>query len=204
MSRLDPYLERGEGVQVEFKRTLSSAYRIARTLTAFANTAGGTLLIGVADDKRVLGVSSEYQEIQKIERATDFLIEPPLIVSYETLLYEGKKVLFIHVPASDEKPHTALDERGNRTIYVRQRDKSVPTSRLTHDGEAVDQKLVQTPTVKTLLQFLRKNDHITAARLAKLVNISDYRAGKLLHDLTTQGILLMADKPRPARFSLKA
>ena len=204
MSRLDPYLDRGEGTQLEYKRTLSSAYRIARTLAAFANTSGGTLLIGVADDRRVLGIASEYQEMQKIERATDFLIEPPLIVSYETLVHDGKKVLLINVPASDEKPHTALDEQGNRTIYVRQRDKSVPTNRLTYDGEAVDQKLLQTPTVKTLLQYLRKNDHITAAKLAKLVNISDYRAGKLLHDLTAQGVLLMVDKPRPARFSLKA
>jgi predicted transcriptional regulator len=86
---------------------------------------------------------------------------------------------------------------------VRQRDKSVPTTRLMLDLHTVDAKLLQTPMVKHLLLFLRKNDSITADRLGKLVNISDYRATKLLRELTAQGILLMVDKPRPARYSLK-
>lgn len=203
MSRLTFFLEQGEGLRVEFKRTLSSAYRIARTLTAFANTSGGTLLIGIDDDGRTVGIDSEYREMQLIERATDFLIEPALIVSYETIRHEGRNVLLLNVPESDEKPHTALNERGERIIYVRQRDKSVPTQRLLTAGTSVDQKLLQTPMVKNLLQFLRKNDSITAARLAKLVNISDYRANKLLHELSEQGLLLMVDRPRPARFSLR-
>lgn len=193
----------GESSRLEFKRTLSTPYRIARTLTAFSNTSGGTLLIGVADDGKIVGVSSEYQEMQKIERATDFLIEPPITISYETRRQDGKTVLVLTVPESDEKPHTALNERGDRTIYVRQRDKSVPTKQLMLDQLTVDKQLLQTPAVKNLLAFLRKNDHITADRLAKLVNISAYRANKLLRDLTAQGVLLLVDTPRPARFSLK-
>lgn len=193
----------GEGTQLEFKSTLSTPYRISRTLTAFANTSGGTLLIGVADDGKIVGVASEYQEMQKIEQATDFLVEPPITISYEARRQEGKTVLIIHVPESDEKPHTALNERGNRTIYVRQRDKSVPTTKLMLDVQTMDKQLLQTPMVKNLLAYLRKNDHISADKFAKLVNISAYRAGKLLRDLTAQGVLLMVDKPRPARFSLK-
>ncbi|MEZ0606930.1 RNA-binding domain-containing protein [Fibrella sp. WM1] len=203
MKRLAPYLEQGEGIQIEYKRTLSSAYRIARTLTAFANTSGGTILIGVDDDGRTVGIDSEYREMQIIERATDFLIEPTLSVSYEIVRHEGRNVLVVTVPESDEKPHTAVNEHNERTIYVRQRDKSVPTQRLLIDDNEVNQQLLQTTMVKNLLQFLRKNDSVTAARLAKLVNISEYRANKLLHDLTRQGVLLMVDKPRPAHFSLK-
>ncbi|MBO0947663.1 AlbA family DNA-binding domain-containing protein [Fibrella forsythiae] len=196
-------IARGEGIQLEFKSTLSTPYRIARTLTAFSNTSGGTLLIGIADDGKIVGIDSEYKEMEKIERATDFLIEPPIDISYETRRLDGKTILLLTIPESSEKPHTALDERGNRTIYVRQRDKSVPTNHLMLDLETVDKKLIQTPMVKNLLQFLRKHDSITAERLGKLVNISDYRATKLLRALTTQGILLMVDKPRPARYSLK-
>ncbi|WP_375445830.1 helix-turn-helix domain-containing protein [uncultured Fibrella sp.] len=201
--QLNDLIARGEGTQLEFKRTLSTPYRIARTLTAFSNTSGGTLLIGVADDSKILGVESEYQEMQTIERATDFLIEPPITISYETRKQDGKTVLILTISESDEKPHTALNERGDRTIYVRQRDKSVPTTRLMLDLHTVDNQLLQTPMVKNLLAFLRKNDSITADRMAKLVNISAYRATKLLRELTTQGILLMVDKPRPARYSLK-
>ena len=203
MTSLTDLIARGEGTQLEFKSLISSPYRIARTLTALANTSGGTLLIGVADDGKIVGIDQEYREMQKIERATDSLIEPPLTISYEARRQDGKTVLLVYVPESDEKPHTALNERGDRTPYVRQRDKSVPVTKLLLDTQAIDQKLLQTPMVKNLLAYLRKNDHITADRLAKLVNISAYRANKLLRDLATQGVLLLVDNPRPARFSLK-
>lgn len=203
MNRLTRYLNQGESSQVEYKRTLSSAYRIARTLTAFANTSGGTILIGIDDDGRTVGVDSEFREMQIIERATDFLIEPPLSVTCESVRHEGRTVLVVAVPESTEKPHTAVDEHNERTIYVRQRDKSVPTQRLLIDDSEADQELLQTTMVKNLIQFLRKSDSITAVRLAKLVNISAHRASKLLYDLTRQGVLLMVDQPRPTRFSLK-
>ena len=200
---LDALIEQGEGVRLEFKRTLSSAYRIARTLAAFANTAGGTLLIGVADDGRMLGVTSEWRELHKIEEAADKLVDPPLGVSYETLSPDGRKVLILTIAASDEKPHYVIDEAGKRTIYVRAKDKSVPTNKLIISPDAPAAALVQSPAVRLLIQYLRKNDDITAEKLAKLTNISTYRADKQLKLLTGQGLLLLLNKQRPARYALK-
>lgn len=42
-------LKRPAGKTLEFKRDLSSPAGVIRTVTAFANTAGGLLLIGVQD-----------------------------------------------------------------------------------------------------------------------------------------------------------
>ena len=196
-------IAQGEGSRLEFKSTISSAQRIAKTLVAFANTSGGLLLVGIDDDGRVSGIESEYHEMQKIERATDFFVEPALAISYEVLVYEGKDVLVVTVPESDEKPIRAIDERGKRILYVRSRDKSVPTNKLILSQDAVDNKLLQSPTVRTLLQFLRKNDTITAAKMAQLINVSDQRAEKMLREYTEKGLLLMIDHPRPPRFSLK-
>ncbi len=200
---LDNLIEPGEGTKLEFKRTLSSATRIARTLAAFANTSGGTLLIGVADDKKIVGITSEQAEVQTLERATDELIEPAITVSYETRKQDGKTVLLVRVAESNEKPHKSLNEQGDWLIYVRQRDKSVPTTKFMADNEALDKKLLQTPMVKNLLVYLQKHDTISVERLAKLVNISEYRAKKLLRDLTAQSLLLFVDLPRPGRYSLK-
>jgi predicted HTH transcriptional regulator len=172
-------------------------------LAAFANTSGGTLLIGVDDDARIVGITSEYQEAERLERAATFLIEPPLPIQYQVLTTPTGLVMAVHIPVSDLRPHAVLDEQGNQTIYVRQGDKSVPTDHLMADTTAADPKLLQTPVVKSLLQFLRKNDSITATRLAKLINYSEHRATKLLLTLTAQGTLLMVDRPKPARFSLK-
>lgn len=46
-----------EGKTLEYKRDLSSPEGVLKTITAFANTAGGTLVIGVEDgSRRVCGV----------------------------------------------------------------------------------------------------------------------------------------------------
>lgn len=200
---LNTIIAQGENIRLEFKRSISSPQRIARTLAAFANTVGGQLLIGVADDGKIVGVPSEFREIRKIEEATDQFVEPALSVSYEVLKPDGRVVLLIRVAESDEKPHYVVDESGKRTIYVRAKDKSVPTNRLIITPESAGSQLLKSPTARTLIQFLRKNDHITADRFAKLINVSEYRAGKLLRELAEQGLLLMIDKPRPVRYALK-
>jgi len=40
----------GEGQQLDFKYCISDSRKIARTLSAFANSGGGKLLIGVRDN----------------------------------------------------------------------------------------------------------------------------------------------------------
>ncbi len=202
-NQLDDLIEQGEHARLEFKRSISSAQRIARTLTAFANTSGGTLLVGIADDGRILGVGAEFKEVHKIEEATDCLIDPPLTVSYETLAPDGRTVLIVTVPESDEKPHYIVDASGKRSLYVRVKDKSMPTSTLINAPNTATSELIKLPMVRTLIQYLRKNETITADKFAKLINISDYRAGKLLRQLTGQGLLILIDKPRPIRYALK-
>ena len=49
----------GEGVTLDFKKTITNCEKIARTMAAFANNKGGRLLIGVADDGTITGVKSE-------------------------------------------------------------------------------------------------------------------------------------------------
>lgn len=201
-NQLNDLIAQGEGARLEFKRSISAAHRIARTLVAFANTSGGTLLIGVADDGTIAGVASENREMHRIEEATDRLAEPALSVTYETLSPDGRKVLIVRVEESVEKPHYALDETGKRTIYVRAKDKSVPTSKLIITPDT-DGDLLKQPTTRTLIQYLRKTDYITADKFAKLINVSDYRAGKILRELAEKGLLLLIDKQRPVRYALK-
>ena len=202
-NQLDDLIVQGEGARLEFKRSISAAHRIARTLVAFANTSGGTLLIGVADSGTITGVSSESREMHRIEEATERLAEPPLSITYETLSPDGRKVLIVSIEESSEKPHYAIDETGKRTIYVRAKDKSMPTSKLIITPDTTDRDLLKLPTTRLLIQYLRKTDHITADKFAKLINVSDYRAGKILRELTEKGLLLLMDKQRPVRYALK-
>lgn len=56
MSTTHPLLLQPEGKTLELKRDLSSPQNLLKTLVAFANSAGGRLVIGVDDARRVVGV----------------------------------------------------------------------------------------------------------------------------------------------------
>ena len=68
MFNLANLLREHEGKTLEFKRDLSSPDKVMRTLVAFANGAGGVLLIGVLDGSRkVCGVPDANAAEQWIE-----------------------------------------------------------------------------------------------------------------------------------------
>lgn len=94
---LDVLLHEGEGSMLEYKESFSSS--LARELVAFANSAGGKILIGVRDDGTVAGVHDSNDlraKVQDIARNYD----PPIKVLVEPL----GKVVLIHVRESENKP----------------------------------------------------------------------------------------------------
>lgn len=72
-------LKRPEGKTLEFKRDLSSPDWALKTIVAFANTAGGTLLIGVEDRSRnVRGVADPLDEEERLANLISDRISPRL------------------------------------------------------------------------------------------------------------------------------
>ena len=61
-------ISEGEHVHQDFKFEISDARKIAKSISAFANTEGGRLLVGVKDNGKIAGVRSE-EEIYMIEAA---------------------------------------------------------------------------------------------------------------------------------------
>jgi predicted HTH transcriptional regulator len=115
----------GEGTMVDFKTTITSVEKIARTLVAFANNMGGQLLIGVADDGSIKGVKSEDEERYMISKSANQYCKPAIEHSFEEIRVEGKLVLVVHIDASEAGPHYALDEHKNWWQYFRVNDKSI-------------------------------------------------------------------------------
>ena len=72
---LQQLIAEGEHQQQDFKFEISDARKIARSLSAFFNTDGGRLLIGVKDNGRIAGVRSE-EEIYMIEAAAKLYCRP--------------------------------------------------------------------------------------------------------------------------------
>ena len=86
-----------EGKTVEFKRDLSSMKPILKTLIAFANTAGGTLLIGRDNDGKIVGVDDVFDAEEKLANAIADSIHPPLMPEIETTSLNGKALILIRV-----------------------------------------------------------------------------------------------------------
>ena len=49
-------IQKGENKTLEFKETLPQNESIAKTVVAFSNTAGGKLIIGINDERKIVGV----------------------------------------------------------------------------------------------------------------------------------------------------
>lgn len=127
---LERMISEGEHLHQDFKYFLSDTKKISRSLAAFANTDGGRLIVGVKDNGKIVGLKNEEEEAHVIEAAATIFCKPS--VEYSTLIrnWHGKHVLEVEIEKSDKGPHTAPDESGKPTIYIRKHDENRVASAL--------------------------------------------------------------------------
>jgi predicted HTH transcriptional regulator len=106
-------ISQGEHQRLDFKFEISDSKKIARTLSAFANTDGGTLLIGVKDNGHIAGVRSE-EEYYMIEAASEMYCQPKVPFEAKEWNIEGKIVLKVKVKTSPGKPQRFIGYRLHR------------------------------------------------------------------------------------------
>lgn len=107
-----------EGKTLEFKRDLSSIKPILRTLIAFANTAGGTLIIGRDNDGMIVGIRDVFEAEEQLANAIADSIYPPLMPEIETTSLEGKALIVIRV-AHWRGPFYLKSQGPEEGVYVR-------------------------------------------------------------------------------------
>ena len=113
-------LTRPEGKTLEFKRDLSSPDGVLKTLVAFANTAGGTLLVGVEDRSRnIRGVQGALDVEERVANIVSDSIAPRLLPEIEILPWRRTQVIAIQVYPSAARPHYIKREGAESGTYVR-------------------------------------------------------------------------------------
>ncbi len=117
----------GEHVRQDFKFEVSDSRKIARSLSAFANTEGGRLLIGVKDNGRIAGVRSE-EEMYMVEAAAKVYCDPEVEVEMRVYRPEGRSVLIASVEPAPRKPVMVKEEGGRKLAYVRIADENILAS----------------------------------------------------------------------------
>lgn len=204
-------IEEGENINCEFKRKFSSPEKIAREMIAFANTRGGYILFGVDDNKDIVGVASEKTESELIKDAVLNYCEPPLEYYIEYIEINGKEIVILEVPESENKPHRLQDylkefDINKALVTIRVNDKSVQASkemvrimRARTDGLEL-KKYTIGQNEKSVFEYLEKNETITVKELSELVNISERRASRTLVKMVRANLLMLHVKDNGEEF----
>ncbi|WP_026969922.1 AlbA family DNA-binding domain-containing protein [Algoriphagus terrigena] len=83
-------IKQKEGNKLDFKQKITSKEKISKTLAGMANSDGGFILIGISDDKRIIGVDPE-EERYMIEAANEeFCIPKVSLAINEIKVFDEK------------------------------------------------------------------------------------------------------------------
>ena len=129
---LDAQLKQGKvqlgQVRKELQKQLNKA--VTKTIAAFLNTSGGTLLIGVADDGQVLGIEPDFEYCRKGKHNADgwmLSLETVIInalgaevwsaIRVSLMPHQGKLVAVVLCPRRPSP--TWHSEGGSERFYIR-------------------------------------------------------------------------------------
>ncbi|MBR5083759.1 MAG: ATP-binding protein [Prevotella sp.] len=124
---LNRMIAEGEHQQQDFKYKITDACKLAKSVSAFSNTDGGRLMIGVRDDGHLSGVRSE-EEVYMMQVAAEVYCKPTVQISFERLVAGGRQIVIAHVPVSDHKPIRALCDDGRYRAFIRMADENIVAS----------------------------------------------------------------------------
>lgn len=114
-------LHQPESRKLEFKREIPAKMTdLIKTITAFANGAGGELIIGISDkDRTITGVSDPLRLEERIANAVHDSIEPMISPYISILNIQGKELLIIRILPGTGKPYFIKSMGLEKGVYVR-------------------------------------------------------------------------------------
>jgi ATP-dependent DNA helicase RecG len=111
-------IAQGEGPRVDFKRDLSSMKSVLKDIVAFANTAGGMIVIGVDDDGSIVGVAEPLHEEERLSSSISDGIQPQLLPEIYAASHGEHELLVVEV-SYHPAPFYLRTEGPDRGVYVR-------------------------------------------------------------------------------------
>ena len=185
----------GEGIQLEFKRKAAYPEKIIRSLIAFANTEGGTLLIGVDDDGSIPGLKYPDEEGQVICEALKTFCRPSLIYKESFIAISEKKyVVRFDIPPSSKRPHSLVLDKNTRQSFIREKDMSITASPemeeiVRRSRNKRDIRFSFGESEKKLMEYLQVHPAISLPEFQKLSALNRFKARRKLILLVLANVL---------------
>ncbi|MBQ5404972.1 MAG: ATP-binding protein [Bacteroidales bacterium] len=184
----------GENQCQDFKFAITDSKKIAKSLSAFANTDGGSLLIGVKDNGKIAGANID-EEYYMIETAAQIYCRPQVEFSHKIWNAGNKKyVLEIIIPKGAKPPYKAKDEKGRFLTYVRVNDENILADRviaetLKRDSSKKNTRIEYSRSQDFVLKYIEEKGKISVFEVQNYLEISKIEAENILIDLILVGLL---------------
>ncbi len=118
-NKIESFLAQEEGKTLEFKENCRPLAKIIQTVVAFANTAGGTLVIGIRDKtKEVVGLKDPLNEEERLANSFADGIQPLLIPDIQISSWRDRELIIISAPHA-VGPYYVKSEGQEKGVYVR-------------------------------------------------------------------------------------
>jgi len=204
---LQQLVRKGEGAVLEFKRKASNPEKIAREMIAFANTEGGTLLVGIGDDGTLPGLKYPEDDVHVIKEILK-RVRPTLTLT-ETLIPLGNQrtVIQYDIAKSERRPHYFLGDNQVKESFVRVEDKSIKASREVR--EIIRRRQRQKDIgfrygdhEQFLIKYLDEHKRITLKEFMVLTGLKRFYASKKLVLLVLADVLRVSPHERGDVYSI--
>src|SRR3990167_4716830 len=205
---IDQLIKEPEGKTLEFKRDVSSPKPLLKSLVAFANTAGGRLIIGIDDDRQIIGVEDPLDEEERLCNLIADSIIPRIVPNIELVTFKNKTLLIIEVFVGNVRPHWLKAETAENGVYVRlgstnrKADQSLiaelhrSVGGITFDEMPMPDLSIDDLDLNAAKMFFAGTNILTEQTLLTLKLIARYQ-GKLV---PTKGAILLFGKQRDLYF----
>jgi predicted HTH transcriptional regulator len=199
----------GENINLEFKRKAAFPDKIIREMIAFANTAGGTLLIGVDDDGNLQGVRYPDEESHVIREALQKHCRPTLEYEEKVIALSIKKsILRYDIPASPRRPHYFRISSRLRETYIRVRDMSMKASRemtevVRRGRQKKDIQFTYGAHESQLMRYLDDHPSITLKEFQQLTGLDRFIAARKLVTLVLASVIRITPTEKGDIYSRK-
>ncbi|MCR4765624.1 MAG: ATP-binding protein [Bacteroidaceae bacterium] len=186
-------IKEGEHQQQDFKFEISDVCKIAKTLSAFANTDGGRLLIGVKDNGKIAGVRSDEEQYM-IQAAAKLYCVPSVNYEMTTYIVEGKQVLLADIKRSVKRPVCAKTDDGKLLAYIRVADENILATPVhlklwQQDGSERGELTEFTEKEKRLLEVLASHGAVHLNKCCRLTGLSRFTTINLLAKFIRYGVI---------------
>lgn len=100
-----------------------------KSVSAFANGEGGTLIFGISDDDRIVGIVDAKGDAERISEEIKNKLDPVPAVNLELKEADGKTLVLLHVYPGQETPYYYIGDK-QRLAFVRVGNESVTADRI--------------------------------------------------------------------------